>query len=68
MEMKRLWIPVVLLIIVAVLVAGCGGSEGAATNGGTVTDSGGPVGQAEASAGAANRKMISAALPQYENL
>ncbi|MEW6554479.1 MAG: hypothetical protein AB1384_09355 [Actinomycetota bacterium] len=69
--MKRWPILVVSLTAVAVLAllaAGCGGSDNAATGGDSGTGQGGPVGQAESAACAANRKMISSALQQYENL
>jgi len=61
-------VSLIVIAVVAVIAAGCGGSDGAATNGGSETGSGGPVGQAEASACAANRRMISSALQQYENI
>jgi hypothetical protein len=66
MKMKRWSILLVLLITVAVIAAGCGGSDGAATGGDPGTGQGGPVGQAESAACAANRNMITSALRQYD--
>jgi hypothetical protein len=65
--MKRWSILLVLLVAVAVIAAGCGGSDNAATGGDSGTgQQGGPVGQAEAAACAANRNMITSALRQYD--
>lgn len=66
--MKRCWIPVVLLMIAAVLAAGCGSATEPAANEDGGTSRGGPVGQADAAACSANRKIVSSAAQQYHAL
>jgi hypothetical protein len=64
--MRRWLVFLILLLTLAVLLTGCGGNENATTdqnNGGTSSE--GPVGQAEATACAANRRAISSAAQQY---
>jgi len=67
--MKRLLVLSLLLMMLVAVFAGCGGNGDAvdSSNGsGGGTSGGGPVGQAEATACAANRKTISAAARQYQ--
>lgn len=54
------------LLLVLALLAGCGGQEAETTGSGDAgSGSGGPVGRAEDSACAANRRVISSAAQQY---
>jgi hypothetical protein len=65
--MKRWSMVVAVLIVVAVFAVGCGGGGDGdtASNGSEGTSRGGPVGQADAAACAANRRIISSAAQQY---
>ena len=63
--MKRWPILFISLLIIAVIAAGCGGSDGAASSGDSGTG-GGPVGQAEATSCAANRQAITSAARSYD--
>lgn len=67
--MKRIFVLFLLLMVLAVVFAGCGGNgdavdSGNGSNGGT--SSGGPIGQAETTSCEANRAIISAAARQYQ--
>jgi len=63
--MRRWLIFSVLLAFLAVLVAGCGIGGGDTSGEGGEVSQEGPVGQAEATACAANRKVISTAAQSY---
>ena len=68
--MRRVLVLSLLLVVIAMAFAGCGNGDAVDSgsgNGGGTSD-GGPVGQAEATACAANRKAISSAVQQYYNL
>jgi len=63
--MRRWLIFSVLLVFLVVFIAGCGsGGDAASSEGGEVSQEG-PIGQAEAAACAANRKMISTSAQSY---
>ncbi len=62
--MRRWLLAFIVLAAVLVLIAGCGGGSETAAPGENATP-GGPVGQSEATACAANRKLISGAVQQY---
>ncbi len=62
--MRRWLLSCVVLLVALVLIAGCGGGSETATPEDSAT-TGGPVGQSESTACAANRKLISSAIQQY---
>lgn len=64
--MKRWPILFISLLVIAAIAAGCGGSDGATNGGDAGTQQGGPVGQAESTACAANRQAISSAARSYD--
>ena len=67
MDMKKAAVLVLALTVLLVLAAGCGaGNEGETGSGSEGTLRGGPVGQADSAACAANRNLINAAARQYQ--
>jgi len=67
--MKRILVLFLLLMVLAAIFAGCGGNGDAvdsSNDSGSGTSDGGPVGQAESAACAANRATISSAARQYQ--
>ncbi len=69
--MRKAAILIMLALLVALFVSGCGGEASApegegGTSGGTGIT--GPVGQAETAACAANRRVITSAVQQYKSM
>jgi len=66
--MRKVFILVLLALLLAVVMAGCGGESAQPSQGGQASggSGGGPAGQAETAACAANRRAIAAAAQQYK--
>ena len=64
--MKRNLLLALVLPALVVLAAGCGGGEGGNAAANQESERGGPVGQADSAACAANRSLISSAAQQYQ--